>query len=471
MTTTVGASSMPWLTELYALAQETLDRNVVRDDAGTFIRAGGGYADPWTRDAALNCWGAASLLRPDDARATLLRVCEPAPDGRLVVAQDDQWWDQIVWVLAACDHAWTTGDDEFLATAWQVGRGSLEILHADRFRPLWGLYAGPGLMQDGISGLPTPPATADEPTSFVLDYPDAHEIMALSTNVVYLAALRRLVEAADRLGHDASALATRADALAAAIDEHLRDGDTYGYFLHGAGPQAGTLDHHREAAGLALAVVVGLVPADRTRQVLDSIARGPAGVVNVAPHFDRYDDAHPGRHNAICWPMVMGLAGLAHATAGDRAGVVRTLEDLHRLVDAGGGRFDELYDATTGRPHGGWQCGHAWPSQPDQTWSATSLLRLVHLGLVGLAPSADGLLFDPVPLEAGETVELRGLPYGAATLDITLRGATDPVDGQTDTRTVVLVDGADVSGDAVHVPVGAAGTHKVDVLVGRAAGR
>lgn len=459
---------MPWLTELYALAQECLARNVVRDDAGPFIRAGGGYADPWTRDAALNCWGAASLLRPRDARETLLRVCERTPDGRLVVAQDDQWWDQIVWVLAACDHAWATSDDEFLATAWEVGRDSLEILHAERFRPRWGLYAGPALMQDGISGLPVPPAGADEPTSFVLDYPEAHEIMALSTNVVYVAALRCLEAAAPRLGHDGSEFADRADALAAAIEEHLRDGDTYGYFLHGSGSLAGTLDRHREAAGLALAVVVGLVPPDRGRRVIASIGSGPAGVVNVAPHFDRYDDARPGRHNAMCWPMVMGLAGLASAAADDRAGVVRTLEDLHRLVRAGGGRFDEVYDPSTGLAHGGWQCGHVWPSEPDQTWSATSLLRLVHLGLVGLVPSAEGLRFSPVPLDVDESVELRGLPYGAATLDVTVRGVTEPRGGG---GPVVLVDGADVSGDAVHLPAGAVGAHRVEVLVGEGSGR
>ncbi|MFC8596794.1 hypothetical protein [Isoptericola sp. NPDC057191] len=461
MTTTVGASSMPWLSELYALAQDTLARNVVHDDAGPFIRAGGGYPEPWTRDAALNCWGAASLLRPQDARATLLRVCERTADGRLVIAQDDQWWDQVVWVLAAADHAWAADDPEFLEVVWEVGSASLDILHRERFRPRWGLYAGPGLMQDGISGLPVGPATADEPSSFVLDYPDAHEIMTLSTNVVYVLALRRLVAVAGRLGHDGSGLDARADALAAAIEEHLRDGDTYGYFLHGSGPRAGTLDHHREAAGLALVVVGGLVPPERVPAVLASVGRGPAGVVNVAGHFERYDDARPGRHNAMCWPMVMGLAGLASATAGDRAGVVQCLEDFRAAVRASGGRFDELYDPSTGAPHGGWQCGRVWPSEPDQTWSATSLLRLVHQGVVGLEPSAEGLRLAPLPLTAGETVELRGLPYGAATLDITLRGG-EPGDG----HPVVLVDGTDVSGHGVHVPAGAVGTHRVDVLVG-----
>ncbi|MFC8731073.1 hypothetical protein ACFT5B_01265 [Luteimicrobium sp. NPDC057192] len=463
MTTTVGASSLPWLADLYALAQETLARNVVGDDDGPFIRAGGGYPDPWTRDAALNAWGAANLLRPDDARATLLRVCETLEDGRTVVAQDDQWWDQIVWVFAAVDLAHATADDAFLAHALRVGTDSLAILHRDRFRPRWGLYAGPALMQDGISGLPVPPATADEPTSFVLDYPDAREVMALSTNVVYVGALRRLAAAAAHLGRDATDLTARADALTAAIDEHLRDGDTYGYLLHGAGPLAGTLDHHREAAGLALAVVLGVVPPERAPAVLASIGRGPAGVVNVAPHFDRYDDARPGRHNAMCWPMVMGLAGLASAAAGDRDGVVRTLDDFRARVESSGGRFDEVYDAVTGLPHGGWQCGYVWPSEPDQTWSATSLLRLVHYGLVGLAPSADGLRVAPLLPGPGETVELTGLPYAGATLDVVVRGGTGE-------RDVVLLDGTDVTDQPVHLTASATGHHRLEVTA-RAASR
>ena len=76
------STTRPWLASLYRRAVETLDDNVVSDSRGTFIRAGGGYADPWTRDAALNSWGAASILRPGVARDTLLRVCETLPDGR-----------------------------------------------------------------------------------------------------------------------------------------------------------------------------------------------------------------------------------------------------------------------------------------------------------------------------------------------------------------------------------------------------
>jgi glycogen debranching enzyme len=455
----VASTTRAWFGQMYDSAVRTLDRNIVHDERGAYIRAGDGYTDPWTRDAALNTWGAASLLRPDIARATLLRVCDDLDDGSRLIAQDNQWWDQIVWVIAARDLALTTGDRGLLRTVLEVGGASLEVLHRDRFRPPWGLYAGPALMQDGISGLPTPPATSGEPSSFVLDYPDAHEVMSLSTNVLYVAAYRALDATARDLGDDPGEWAATADRLTSAIREHLTDGTSFGYFRHGAGALVGTLDRHREAAGLALAVLFDVAPAGSAAATLESVGRGPAGAVNVAPHFaDRYSDDHPGRHNAICWPMVMGLVGLASASVRDVAGVDRTLEDLQALVEASDGRFDEVYDAVTGAPSGGWQCGFLWDSEPNQTWSATSFLRLVHLGGLGLRVGIDGVRLEPIRPAAGDVVTARGITVGTAVLDITVEPG-----GESSVR----VDGVDVTHAEVHVPGDAVGHRRVHVVVGR----
>lgn len=459
----LSSTTRPWLGSLFATAVQTLDRNIVADDRGSYVRAGDGYVDPWTRDAALNSWGAAAVIRPEAARATLLRVCEELPAGTTVIAQDEQWWDQIVWVVAARDLAVTTGDRAFLRTALEVGLASHAILHRDRFRPRWGLYAGPALMQDGISGLPTPPATTDEPTSFVLDYPDAHEVMTLSTNVLHVAALRSLATTARELGEDPGDLDDRADRLVEAIREHLGDADTsgttFGYLLHGTGDATGVLEHHREAAGLALATLFGVAQDGTAPEVLASVGRGPAGVVNVAPHFaDRYSDEHPGRHNAICWPMVMGLVGLAAAAIGDVAGVDRTIDDLRALVARSEGRFDEVHDAVTGAPSGGWQCGFLWDSEPNQTWSATSFLRLVHLGVLGLHAELGGLRLEPLRPADGEVVTATGVPFRGATFDLTI----EPGD-----RCAVTVDGVEVPEGTVHLPGDATGHHVVHVVVAR----
>ncbi len=309
------------LSALYdAALHNLLDVNVT---AAGFVRAGGGYDDPWTRDAAINCWNAASLLAPDVARATLLKVCDL---DRGVVAQDNQWWDQIIWVIGAWEHVAVTGDTEFAATAYEIGRASLAILDRERFDPATGLYAGPALMQDGISGLPSYeelPSSDEQGGSFVLDYPGTAELRCLSTNAVYVRALRCLALLGGEPLFD-----RRADVLTDAINLHLWDASTglYGYYL---GPDG--LDRHQETAGLALAIDFGIAGPARTRQILAAAHREPYGMVNVWPHFPRYDADRPGRHNSICWPMVMGLWGAAAASAGDVEVFGQTLDDLSRL--------------------------------------------------------------------------------------------------------------------------------------------
>lgn len=59
------------------------------DPPGRFIRAGGDYHTPWTRDASINSWNAASLLSPAVARNTLWAVCELQANGKLIIQRDN----------------------------------------------------------------------------------------------------------------------------------------------------------------------------------------------------------------------------------------------------------------------------------------------------------------------------------------------------------------------------------------------
>ena len=116
--------------------------------------------------------------------------------------------------------------------------------------------------------------------------------------------------------------------------------------------------------------------------------------------------------------MVMGLFGLAGAIAGQPGVVADNLNDIARLATGTGNHFFELYDAVDGTVNGGWQCGRPWDSVPDQTWSATSYLRLVHEGLLGLDARVDGLhVRAAVPDGFGE-LAIEGYRYRQATLDL-----------------------------------------------------
>lgn len=454
------------LPRLYAAAlHNLLDVNTVpgrtEDEPARYIRAGGGYAEPWTRDTAINAWGGGSVLEPDVARDTLLMVCGTQPDGRRIIAQDNQWWDQIIWVIAAWEHYLATGDQPFLDEAFRIGVDSLAILDRDRFRPEYGLYAGGAVMQDGIAGYPSPPSEPGNPSTFVLDYPAAVEIMCLSTNAVYVGALQALAGMAALLGSDPVPFERKAGLVAAAINAHLWIEDTgvYGYFVHGSGDLAGSLDVHEEAAGLAFVLMFGIADPARQARVLEAAHREPQGVVSVWPHFeDRFSDEFPGRHNVICWPMVMGMWGDAAARCGHVARFDETLTDLERLFAGSDDSLFEVYNARTGEVDGGWQLDVHWPSEPDQTWSATALLRLVHLGLFGIRYEPVGLAFAPTVPARFDGVTLTGYPYRRAILDLTITGSGSRLLG-------VRLDGVDATGPIV-VPADLPGRHAVTLRVG-----
>lgn len=431
---------------------------------GTVVRAGGGYPAPqrWTRDAAVNAWSGVSLLAPDVGRNTLWSVVDRARDG-LVVQQDNQWWDQIVWVLAAHHHYLVTGDRDFLARAYDTSARTLAARRAEHFDPSFGLFAGPGFMNDGISGYPSPPASKSVHSSFVLDHPHAAKLMCLSTNCLYYGAHQALAAMSEALGHPVQAASFRSDAehLRTAIDQHLwrADAGTYGYLVHGDGPLAGHLDTSQEGAGLALAILLGVADSRRAGQILDSTHWQPYGIVNVWPHFPRFDDRHPGRHNVMVWPMVHGLYGQAAADAGRSEPFALAVDTLAGLVTASGG-FYELYNSVTGKVDGGWQggaSGHAdhFVSQPDQTWSATAYLRLIHEGLFGLTFTDDSLRLAPCLPSTWGPVSLRGLRYRGMTLDVRLSGGGGRVESCT-------VDG--LAGDPV-VAADGQGHHTIEVAL------
>jgi len=416
---------------LYAAALENLVlRNTVSgplaarsDTPARFIRAGGGYAEPWTRDAAINSWNAASVLIPDVAKDTLLMVCEGAA-GERVIAQDEQWWDQIIWVVAAWHHFLVTGDRPFLEEARGIAERSLAILHAAHFDDEFGLYAGGAVMQDGISGYPSPPADEDNPSSFVLDHPRARRAMTLSTNALYVGALRALAAMSAASGVDGAGFERRAAELRNAIHARFRIAGTarFGFLVHGAGEERGRLDEHQEGCGLAFLALFAMESGQAARATLAAARKLPFGIPNLWPDIPPYSAERPARHGAILWPMVMGMFGAAAASSGDAALFGDALAELEQLFRGSGLELFEVYNGTTGAVDGGWQTGTHWDSQPDQTWSATAYLRLVHEGVFGLRHHSDGLAFRPVVPRGFAGAVLREVRYRDSSLTVSLEG-------------------------------------------------
>lgn len=168
-------------------------------DPAFFVRAGGGYDQPWTRDAALNTWNAASLLEPEAARNTLWAVCRRDPSGALTIQQDNQWWDKVIWITGAWHYFAVTGDRAFLASAYEVTQDELARMKREHYSAEYGLFQGPAFFTDGIAGYPEPEYDPRNGSSFVLDYPYTAQMIALSTNCVYFNAYKCAAEMAAAL--------------------------------------------------------------------------------------------------------------------------------------------------------------------------------------------------------------------------------------------------------------------------------
>ena len=465
LTNVVGINSAYAEPSTYDLA------NLVTYPPGNFVLAGGGYPLPqrWTRDASVNTWNAVSMLAPVVGRNTLWSVIDSQTGGGLIVQQDDEWWDQIVWVVSAWNHFLVTGDRTFLAGAYDTAVNTMAARVSGNFNAPLGLFEGPGFMNDGISAYPEPPYEPGVNSSFVLDYQYASVMMCLSTNCIYYGAYQAMAGMAAVLGQASHAATYQqaAVALRTAINTHFwqPDAGTYGYLIHGAAdPDAGQLDTHQEAGGLALAVLLGVASASQTRLLLDRTQWEPHGVVNVWPNFAWYDDGTDdgkwGRQASL-WPMVHSMFGHAAAAGGRSDLFARAVTDLAEMVSASQVHFYELYNPVTGVPDGGWQPGAGsseitqWTAQPDQTWSATGYLRMIYRALFGLNFTTQGLEFAPCLPEGWGTVSLSGLPYRDAILDITLTGAGTGIKS-------MLVDGRPHS---PLIPDTISGAHTIEITL------
>ncbi|WP_051950715.1 carbohydrate-binding protein [Actinacidiphila yeochonensis] len=441
---------------------------LMSDPPGTFIKAGGGYPQPWTRDASLNTWNAANLLEPDAARNTLWSVVDKDADGQLVVQQDNQQWDQVIWVTGAWNHYLVTGDRTFLGEAYQA---SVNTLHAREtaasrgadfgFNTTYGLFEGLGFFNDGVAGYPSPPVEGDDALGAGAgSYPAIRSAMMLSTNEVYYEAYVDAADMAKSLRRPAAEVRgyqAKAAALKKAINTYLwlpKEG-RYGYFIHNGDALQGQVDDHEEGTGLAFALMFGIASPQQAREIVAHTHTSTWGITDTYPTEARYSEAEPGRHNAMVWPMVQGMWASGLADVGAQVPFAQEVGRLAELADNSSG-FYEIYNADTGAQSGGWQAGTAWGSQPDQTWSATAYLRMIYDGVFGLDFTTSGIGFAPsLPAGWGD-VTLSGISYRQADLTVRLHGAGNVVSGFT-------VDGRRT--DHHSVPADLTGRHTVDITL------
>ena len=414
-----------------------------------FLRAAPSYGDnPWVHDGAYNTWSAMNLLEANDKRAThvarnTLWACCDVVDGKLMVnirqSAHSEWYMYQLWNIAAWNYCTVTGDEKFLARAHEAATGVLATQEANHYNAKYGLFEGSYFVGDGISGFPEPPYDPNINSSNALDYPETHKAMVLSTNCVYVGAYKATAAMAKHLGRpqrEIDQLVSKADSVAAAINKHLwiPEKVMYGFFIHGSGTQkVGTLDATQEGGGISFAIIFGVADAAKTKQILQNAHKEPKGITMSWPHFARFNDERPGRHNVSVWPQINGLFAQA-ACLGGRIDLFRSEVENMAGLFRGSGNIREIYHHISGEPCGGFQKrGNGkiglWGAVANQAWGAGAFSRMIYYGLFGMDFQPDGIRFAPtLPAEWGE-VRLTDLSYRDMNLNITAKGSGNVIRG------------------------------------------
>ena len=234
------------------LAINTVEINIRRG----ILAAGGDYGGEWTRDIAINSWNAVSLLYPQIAENSLWSVTLQKD----TVAH--QYWDKILWAVAALNHYYTTGDQEFLEQASRCSENTMHQLEILAFDKEYGLFKGPAVFADGIAGYPEPVFDKYNFSSYVLDH-HAANIKCLSTNCLYYGAYLALAEMASILKKEPQTIENykhKGDLLKTSILKHFYNESEHklNYLID----EAGKVHAFQEAMGYSFAVIFGvLTPA------------------------------------------------------------------------------------------------------------------------------------------------------------------------------------------------------------------
>lgn len=402
----------------YQLALRVMEYNL----HDGLLEAGKGYGT-WTRDSSINAWNAASLLMPEVTRWTLWHQTELTPNGPEV---GGQYWDKVIWIIAAYDYVQVTGDKEFLESAYGVAQRTLAEMRASELDVHSGLYRGPAAYGDGVAAYPDPPFN-DEHGDNVLDYTEGANLETLSTNCVYYGAYRLAAAMGRQLGapqEEIAALESEAVHLRSAIRSTLwlPGINRFAYFRDGSG----AINPTQEALGEALAILLGVADPSQARAMIRHATLTPWGIPCTWQPYNRYLDPDKrvfGRHNGTIWPFINAFWATAAASTGESAAFAREFLDITNLAIRSAD-FREIYHPYTGAPYGGFQANKTWDSIQHQTWSATGYLRMVYRGIFGMRFEDRGLRLQPlVPQSLGiETAILRGLQYRDAELTLRVVG-------------------------------------------------
>ena len=431
------ASPQRLLDALYRMSLEELQQLVRPDGA---FSAGEKWEGVWTRDVSLSVILSLAMVAPDATRKSLMAKVDSA--GRIIqdTGTGGSWpvsTDRMVWSLAAWELYASTGDREWLRTAYDVISRSAEAdLHA-AFDRTTGLFRGESSFMDW----------REQSYPRWMDPKDIYQGQSLSTNVIHFATYRVLADMARALGAPAPRAArwdAVADSVRGGINARLWLPERGWYGEYRYGRNFLSLAPRAEGLGEALAMIYGVPTPERRERLFRSAPVTEFG----EPSFWPYTPELPLYHNAAIWPFVTTYWSWAAADAGAPAAVEHGLANIYRAAALFLTNKENMV-AATGHFEG------TVLNSDRQLWSVAGTLASTYRLLFGIRLRPDRLVFRPmVPRAYAGERTLRGLRYRGATLDVTVRGFGDSVAS-------VRLDGRPAA--RPEVPASLSGPHTVEL--------
>jgi hypothetical protein len=422
---------------LYNMALEEMENAVEKDST---LRTGKEWAGVWTRDVSYSIILSMAYLQPKVAMNSLLRKVNKKKRIIQDTGTGGAWpisTDRMIWAVAAFEIYKVTGDKNWLKTAYEIIKNSID----DDLKNIYD--AGTGLVKGESSFLDWREQTYPR----WMQPADIFESACLGTNAAHYQANKVLATMASLLQQPNESAKYQAIAakIKSGINKYLwvEKQGYYGQFLYGRNYKM--LSPKSEALGEALAVLFDIADPTRQQRVVASTPITDYGISCIYPQIPGI----PPYHNNAVWPFVQSYWLWAGAKVGNEPSVLESIAAIYRpaalfLTNK------ENFVADNGDFSG------TQINSSNMLWSLSGNISIIHKVIFGIRFNENNLSFSPfVPEVLAGKRSLKNFRYRNAVLNIEMQGYGNSIKS-------FMLDG---KVQTPVIPSGLRGVHQIRIIL------
>lgn len=423
---------------LYNMSLEEMENAVEKDST---LRTGKEWAGVWTRDISYSIILSMAYMQPKVARNSLMRkvnaqkrIIQDTGTGGAYPASTDR----MIWAVAAYEIYKVSGDKNWLQTAYEIVRNSIEddLLNAHDLET--GMVRGESSFLDW----------REQTYPKWMQPADIFESENLGTNAVHFQANEVLSEMAHLLGkkNESEKYHLIAERIKNGINQILwrNEKGYYAQYLYGKNYKL--TSPKSEALGEALSVYFGIADEQKSQSVIAKTPQTAFGISCIYPQITGITSYH---NNAV-WPFVQTYWALASAKVGNEKSVLESIAAIYRAQSLFATN-KENFVADNGDFAG------TVINSSNMLWSLSGSIALIHKILFGIEFKSDRLIFHPfVPKSLKGKRTLTNFKYRNSTLHISVEGFGNQIKS-------FSIDGRET--EPFEISENLTGTHSIQIIL------